>query len=126
MLHDSGNNNVFAIANRINLSFYTLKIFINKDRMILSISVDDIHELFNLFIRKSYLHTLSAKNIGRSYKHRISKPISNFLGFFCCVNCSTLSTLYLCLLENLIEDFSVFCCVNILGICSINLNAHLH
>ena len=59
MFHDTGDNNILTVANRINFSLNTLKVLIYKDRMILSISVDDVHELLYLFIGKSYLHALS-------------------------------------------------------------------
>ena len=126
MLHDTRDNDIFSVANRINFSLNTLKVLIYKDRMILSISVDDVHELFYLFIAKSNLHALSAKYVRRSYKYGITKAICNFFCFLCSINRSTLCTLDLSLFKDLIKDFSVFRCIYVLSICSVDLYAHLH
>ena len=126
MLHDTGDNNILTVANRINFSLNALKVLINKDRMILSISVDDVHELLYLFIGKSNLHALSAKYVRRSYKYGITKAICNFFCFLSSINRSTLCTLDLSLFKNLIEDLSVFCGIYVLSIRSVDLYAHLH
>ena len=72
MLHDARDNDVVAVAHSVNLGLDSLKVLIYKDRVILCISVDDIHELFDLVVGKSYLHALSTKNVGRTYKYRVS------------------------------------------------------
>ena len=126
MLHDTWDYNVFSITYSIHFCFHTLKVLIHKNWMILSISVDNVHEFLDLFIGKSNLHALTSKNVGRSYKNRVSKAVCNFLGFLGSVNCCTLSTLYLCLFKDFIKDFSIFCSINILGICTVDLDTHLH
>ncbi|OQA16945.1 MAG: hypothetical protein BWY61_02173 [Firmicutes bacterium ADurb.Bin354] len=63
MLHYSRYQDIFSITYRINFKFLALQIFINENRMLLRITVDDCHELFYFLIRDCDLHALSAKHI---------------------------------------------------------------
>jgi len=77
MLHYTRNKNVLAITYGIDLYFLSDNILIYKYRMLLDLSVDDIHKLNHIIIRYRNLHSLSAKYIGRSYKYRIAKLMSS-------------------------------------------------
>ena len=78
VLHNTRYKYIFSITNCVYLNLFTHKVFINKDWMILMITVYNRHILFNIIVRNSNLHSLSAENIWRSYKHRITK-------FVCCL-----------------------------------------
>ena len=73
VLHDTRNKDILAVAHCIYLNFLTYNILVYKNRVLLNLSVDDIHKFNHIIIRYSNLHSLSAKYIGRSYKYRITK-----------------------------------------------------
>ena len=77
MLHDTRDQNVFAIAYRIDLNFLTHQVLIDQDRMLLMITVDNRHKLYDILIAYCDLHTLPSKHIGRTDQHRITKLIGN-------------------------------------------------
>ena len=77
MLHYTRNKDVLAITYGIDLYFLSDNILIYKYRMLLNLSVDDIHKFNHIIIRYRNLHSLSAKYIGRSYKYRIAKLMSS-------------------------------------------------
>ena len=77
MLHYTRNKDVLAITYGIDLYFLSDNILIYKYRMLLNLSVDDIHKLNHIIIRYRNLHSLSAKYIRRSYKYRITKLMSS-------------------------------------------------
>ena len=116
MLHNTGNQNILAVADSINFGFGTLQIFIDKDRVLLRIAVDDRHELFDFLVGNRDLHALAAKYVGRTYKHGIAQTVSNCLCFLRCENSGAFRSLYAGFLQNLIKDFAVFRRVHILGI----------
>ena len=126
MLHDTRNQYVGSVTDCIYLDLSSLQIFIYQNRMILGNGIDDADELVNLIIVPGNLHALSAQHIGRSYQHRIPDPVCHFLGFLRSKYSSAGCTRNSCLLQNLIEQLTVFGCVYILCLSSQNRNAHLH
>ena len=83
MLHDTRNQDIFAVTYRIHFDFFSLQIFINQNRMILCIGIDDCHEFINFIIVKCNLHSLSTQDIRRTNKYRITDAVCNFLCFLC-------------------------------------------
>ena len=71
MLHNTGDQNIGAVADRVNFNFLSLQILVNQNGVILCDPVDDIHEFLNLLIGDGNLHALSAKHVGGSHKNRI-------------------------------------------------------
>ena len=103
VLHDTGNKDVFAITYSVNFDFLALQILINQNRMILGVSIDDVHELLDLFVIEGDLHALSTENVGRTNQYRITDTVSNFLRFFCGEYSSTSCSGDTGLLQDLIE-----------------------
>ena len=60
MLHDTRDQDIVAITYGINLDFLTHQIFINQNRMLLLMAIDNLHKLNDILIRDCNLHPLSA------------------------------------------------------------------
>ena len=82
--------------------------------MILCNTIDDLHELFDLFIGDSDLHALSAQYIGRTYQYGIAQSVGNRLSFLCSVYGTAGCTGDLGLFQNLVEQFSILSGIYIL------------
>ena len=63
-------------------------------------------------------HILTAKNVGRTKKYRISELFSNFNCFFCCHYSKSGRTRNLALFKKFIKSFSVLGCINAVSRCS--------
>ena len=72
VLHDTRDQDVFAVAYSIDLDLLADDVFIYQDRMILCDLVDDTDELVDIVVVDADLHTLSAKYVGRSYQNRVA------------------------------------------------------
>ena len=116
MFHDTRNQNISSVTNRIHFDFLTLKVLIYQNRVILSNLINDVHKFTNFIVIKCDLHTLSAENVGRTNQYRIAQTISHFNCFISGKYGSACSTWNLGLFQNLIKEFSVFRCIHILCI----------
>ena len=67
MLHDTRNQNVLAVTYSVYLNLFAHQVFIYQDRMILRDLVNDSNVFFYILIADCNTHSLSAKNIGRTY-----------------------------------------------------------
>ena len=76
MLHDTRDQDIFAVAYGIDLDLLADQVFINEDRVFLCDPVDDADEFIYIFIVDRDLHALSAKYIGRAYEYRIAKLVA--------------------------------------------------
>ena len=94
--------------------------------MILSYSVDNFHKFLNFLVAGCYLHSLSSKNIRRSYKYGISQSVSYILSFFRSKYSSPCRSWNLALFKNFVKQLSIFSGINILSLCTKNRNPHLH
>ena len=83
MLHDTRDQDVFAVAYGIDFDLFSDQIFIYQDRVFLCDPVDDADEFIYIFVVDRNLHTLSAKYIGRADEYRIAEFVGCFFGFFC-------------------------------------------
>ena len=125
MLHDTRDQDVFAVAYCIDFDFFTHQVFIYKDRVLLCDLVDHTDVLFYVLVTYSDSHTLAAKYVGRTNQNRITKFIGCFLCFLCCKYSVSLWSRDLALLKDLVKELTVLCCVYVLSRCSKNLHAHL-
>ena len=126
MLHNSGDQDVFAVTDRIDFLFFSHQVFVYNDWMLLYVTVNNRHKFADIIVIDGNLHTLSAENVGWTNKNRIAK----FIG---CLQCflyrkyrMSLWSWDSALLQNLIEQFTVFCCIDIFGACSQDWYTHLH
>ena len=126
VLHNARNQDIGTVTYGVDLDFLTYNIFIYKDRMILRDLVDDADEFVNIVVVDADLHTLSAKNVGRSYQNRIAQVISCFLCFLSGKYSMSGRSRDLAFLQDLIEELTVLCCVHILCRSTKNRNPHLH
>ena len=104
-----------------------MHVFIDQDRVILGDPVDDADKLIDIVIVDRDLHTLSAKNVGRANENRITQLVllPSFASSAVNTVCPCRSR-NLALLQDLIEELSVLCRVNVLCSSSKDRNAHLH
>ena len=126
MFHDTRNQDILTITYSIDLDFFTHQVFINKDRMFLCDLVDDSDIFFYILIADRNTHTLSAKNVGRTYKYRISQLIGCFFCFFGSKDSMSLRSRNLALLQNFIEQLTVFSRIYIFCRCSEDFYSHFH
>ena len=88
--------------------------------------VDDSDIFFYILIADRNTHTLSAKNVGRTYKYRISQLIGCFFCFFGSKDSMSLRSRNLALLQNFIEQLTVFGRIYIFCRCSKDFYSHFH
>ncbi|MNC43447.1 hypothetical protein D3C75_923080 [compost metagenome] len=73
MLHDSRDNNRFAVADCVNFDLFTQHIPVDQHR-VLRINLHRFHHIAHqLSIIVDNFHCASAQYIGRAYKHRIAE-----------------------------------------------------
>ena len=80
--------------------------------MFLNCLIDNIHKFDNIAIINCNLHTLSAKNIRRTDQYRVTQMVG--------------WSRDLTLLKDFIKQLSVFSCIYILCLCTVNRHTHLH
>ena len=126
MLHNARNQDIRAVADRINFQFFTLQILVHQNRVVLLISVNDRHKLFNLLVGQCDLHALSAQHIGRTHQHRIAQPVRHGLGILRGIYRTPGCSRNPGFLQNLVKKLSVLGSVHILSLRSQNGHSHLH
>ena len=126
MLHDTRNQDILSIADRVYLNLLTLQILVHQNRMLLGDPVDDADELFHILIVDGNLHALAAQYVGRANQNRIAQLV-------CCLLCllggkyrMSLGSRNLTLLQNLVKELSVLCRVHIFRGSTKDGHAHLH
>src|SRR5699024_2985166 len=72
MLHNTRNQDIFSVAHRVNLDLFSHQVLVYQNRMLLCDPVDDSDKLVDIMVVDGDLHALAAKNVGRSYKNRIT------------------------------------------------------
>ena len=72
MLHNTWDQNILTITYGIHLNLLTHQVFIDQDRMLLMITVNDRHKLYNILVSDSNLHSLSTQHIRRTDQYRIT------------------------------------------------------
>ena len=72
VLHDAGNQNVFAVADCIDFKFYAHHVFVDEDRIFDSLRKDNAHIFFYVRFIERDNHILSAKNVRRTQENRIA------------------------------------------------------
>ena len=92
--------------------------------MFLYMTVDDRHKFADIIIIDGNLHTLSAKYIRRTDQNRISQFVGSGQSFFCGEYSFSCRTRNLTGFQNLIEKFTVFCCIYIF--CTGTKNRYTH
>ena len=124
MLHDSRDQNVLAITNRIYLDLFSHQILIYQDRMLLCDLVDDADVFFHILITDCNTHTLAAQNIGRTNQYRIPKLVCRLFRFLCSKYRMTLWSWDLAFFKDLIEQLPILCSIYILCRSSQDLHTH--
>ena len=114
VLHDSRDQDILAVAYRIDFDLLTHQVLIYQDRVFLCDLVDDSDVFLYILITDCDTHALSTKYIGRTNKYRIAKFVGCFLGFFGSKYGVSLRSRDLAFLQDLIEELTVLCRVNIL------------
>ena len=84
MLHDTGNQDILAVAHSIYFNLFSHQIFIYQDRVFLGDLIDDANVLIHILIIDGNLHSLPAQYIGRSHQDRITQTVSYCFGLLGC------------------------------------------
>ena len=126
VLHYTRNKDVLSVAYCIYLALGAHKVLIDKYWVLLNCTVDYCHEFSYVRIADSYLHSCTAKYVRRTYKYRIAQFISNSYRILCLKYCLSCCTWNIVLFKYFIKELSIFCCIDILCICTKNRNSHSH
>ena len=126
MLHNAGNQNIPAVTDCIHLNLFSHNIFVHQYRVILGNLVDDAHKLVDVMVIDADLHPLPSQHIGRPYQNRIPQLPCRPLGLVRRKHRMPCRPWNLALLQNLIKQFPVFCCIHIRCRCPQNRHPHLH
>ena len=121
MLHNSRNQNTFAVADTVNLKLGTFHVLIYKNRIFNSAACNNFHVFFYICTVTGNNHILSAKNIAWSHQNRITKLKACFKCFNFVQNCKSLWSVYMQTFAKLFKAFTVFGKVNCIGTGSKNL-----
>ena len=87
VLHNAGNQDIRAIADRIHFNLLSLHVLIYQYRVFLRDLIDNPYECVDILAAHSYLHPLPSQHIGRSYQYRISEPFCGVLRLLRRVDC---------------------------------------
>src|SRR5699024_6133240 len=125
VLHDSGDQDIFSVADSVHLNLFSHKVFVHKDRMLLGDLVDNTDISVQIHVAHRDPHSLTATHVGRTYQDRISQLVGRLLRLLGGKYRVSLGSGDLTLLKDAVEELSVLCLVHILSGCSHDLNAHL-
>ena len=126
MLHQAGDQDIGAVADRIHLHLLALQVLIHQNGMVLCNTVDDGHEFLDLCIGDGDLHALAAQYVGGTHQHGIPQTVCHCLGFFRRINGAAAGSGDFTFLQNLVEQLPVLRRVHVFRAGSQNRNAHFH
>ena len=126
MFHNTGDEDIRAVAYAVHFHFLADQVFINQNRMLLDIPVNDCHKLNDITVIYRNLHPLPAEDIGWTHKYRIPQFIGRLQRLFRCKYSCSRRARNLALLKDFIKPLSILGRIHIIGTCSKNRNAHLH
>ena len=72
VLHDTRNQNVFAVADRIDFEFGTAHVFVDEHRIFDALRKDDTHVFAHIGVSPRDDHILSAEHVRRPQQNRIA------------------------------------------------------
>ena len=107
-LHDSGQKDLFSVADGINLNLLAKEVFVNEDGFVLINLNGGFEILAQHFFVCNNLHCSSAENKARPHKHRIAYLLGNPYARFNVRDCLALRVRYFERLDNIIERVAVF------------------
>ena len=79
VLHNARNQDILAVADRIDLNLDTLNVLVDQNRVLLRIAVDDADVLVDIVVRNRDAHTCAAEHIGGAHQHRVAEAVGNLL-----------------------------------------------
>ena len=118
VLHNAGDKNVLAVANRVNLKLYAHHILVDKHRVFDFLRQNDFHIFFHVRFVERDNHILPAKNVARTEQNRVADALSRLESLFFGKNSKTARTIDVQLFAQIFKSFAVFCKVNSVGTCS--------
>ena len=125
MLHDTGDKDILAVTDSIDLKLRAHKILVDQHGVLNALSKDYSHILLDIVIIEGDYHILSAENIGGSHKNRILDLICDLKSLLSGHYREALGTLDLVQLKKLIEALSVLGGVDRIGRCAEDIDALL-
>ena len=123
MLHNSWNQNIFAVADTVYFKLLSFHVFIYEHRIFDSGSQDDFHVFLYVGVAAGNNHILTAKYIAWTHEDRVGDSGCSFEGFCFCENCKAAWAFNVEAVAKLFEAFAVFGKVNCVGAGSKNLYA---
>ncbi len=82
VFHDAGNQDVFPVADGVNLDFHAGQVFVDEHRIVLLMGEDDGHVFLDILVTVSNDHILSAQHIGRTHENGVAQFTGCGKGFF--------------------------------------------
>ena len=119
VLHNTGNQYVFAVAYSVDLNLLTHKIFIYKHGVLGQIGNGtgyDTHKLSYVIVACGNLHALTAENVARSYQYGITERMCRRESLVYGKHSMSLRSLNVAVFEYLVKTLSVLCGVNVVGV----------
>ena len=86
VLHDTGQQDILAIADCVDFKLCSHHIFIDQDEIPFHMGKDNIHIFFYVRIGKGDNHVLTAKDITGAQQNRIAEAVRCFDRFLCSVD----------------------------------------
>ena len=112
VLHDTGDQNVLAVADSIDLDLGTLQIFVDQNRVFDILRKNDRHILAHVVLVERDNHVLTAEHVGRTQQHRIADGFGNVKRFLGRHNGDAARTLDVIFFEQLVKALSVLRHIN--------------
>ena len=126
VLHDTRNQDILAVADRIDLNLNALNILVDQNRVFLRIAVDHTDVLVDIVVRNCDAHACAAEHVGGAHQHRIPEAVGNLLCLFRRKDRAARRARNARFLENRVKALSVLGRIDILRRRAENRNAHLH
>ena len=128
VFHDAGNQNVFAVTNRVHFNFLPHQIFIDQNRMFRKVgngAGDDAHKFVDVRVACGNLHTLTAQNITRAHQNGIAEAVRGGERLFGGEYRLPLRARDVAVFQNFVEAFAVFGGVDVVGVRAENGHAQI-
>ena len=125
VLHNSRNQNIFAVADTVNFKLSSHHVLVNQNRIFNSLSQNNLHIFFYVGIVEGNNHVLTAQNVRRTQQNRVAQLFCCSQSFFGIHDCKSLRTLNLEFFTKFFKTLAVFGQVDCVSTCTKNWDSLL-